>query len=51
MYSLAARQNLPIQVKNESMSLWYDVKSKIASLMDDLKQEVQNKMMKNQPVN
>lgn len=37
MYQLASRYNLPSQVKNESLGLWYDAKTKVASLMSDLK--------------
>jgi hypothetical protein len=43
MYQLASRCNLPSNIKNESLGLWYDAKTKIASLMSDFKVSVQNK--------
>lgn len=37
MYQLANKFNLPQNLKNDSLGLWYDSKTKIASCMSDLK--------------
>ena len=37
MYQLASRYNLTAQVKNESLGLWYDAKTKVTTIMGDLK--------------
>ncbi len=37
MYQLANKYNMQTQMKNEALGLWYDAKTKVTSLMGDLK--------------
>lgn len=43
MYTLASRYNLPSNIRNESLGLWYDAKTKISACMGDIKFQIQNK--------
>ncbi len=45
MYQIATNRayNFPPQLKNEAIGLWYDAKTKVASLMSDLKSAINNK--------
>ena len=45
MYQLASRYNLPSQVKNEALGLWYDAKTRLATLMTELKADIAKKGM------
>jgi len=43
MYQLSSRYNLQAQVKNEALGLWYDAKTKVSSLMGDIKNLIKSK--------
>lgn len=45
MYQLATNRqyNFPPQVKNEALGLWYDSKTKVQSLLSDLKNAITQK--------
>lgn len=47
MYSLVQKYNLSSTLKNESLGLWYDVKTKISGIMSELKIKI-GKSPKNQ---
>lgn len=49
MYNLISKYNLSSAIKNESLGLWYDVKTKISSIMSDLRNKVNKKSKLPQP--